>query len=79
MKEAHVTIKWQVEDGYVSGSRPHTTEIALSDFEDDMTPDDIQDLICEIVQEDFSQSISFSLDNLDEAAAEVQAHLEGEK
>lgn len=52
-------IRWQVEDGYVSGDRPQSTVVHLKDLMDDcQTEDDVREAVNEYVQEDFEQKVS---------------------
>ncbi len=54
-------ITWQVSDGYVGGSRPHTTEIPDDELEECETEEERQDLINDYIQNDFEQEISWSI------------------
>ena len=57
--EGRIEISWKVDDGYVNNG-PHTTEVDVEDFED-LNEQEIVDLIHEIVQNDFEQSVSFEV------------------
>jgi hypothetical protein len=65
-------VTWQVEDGYVGGSRPHHTKIRLDDYVDDieswnqMSQEEKDDIIRDIVREDFEQRIDFSITTISE-------------
>jgi hypothetical protein len=51
-------IKWEVEDGYVTGKRYHTTNIDDGDIEACGTKEEFENLIEESVDEDFRQKVS---------------------
>lgn len=55
-----ITVTWEVEDGYVGASRPHTTEIDPEDLEG-LEGAARQHEIYARVQEDFEQDISWSI------------------
>lgn len=65
-------IIWEVEDGYVGPSRPQRTEIYLSDFEDDMTDTDIENMIYDAVKEDFEQKISYFIQNMSDVVEYIK-------
>jgi hypothetical protein len=52
-------VKWQVEDGYCGGSRPHETIIDDTELEECETEEEIEELIEERIKEDFNQKISW--------------------
>ena len=54
-------VTWQVDDGYISGSRPHTTEIDDDELAECETEEERQDLINDSIQNDFEQCISWSI------------------
>lgn len=62
-----ITVKWEVEDGYVGGDRPHCTKIdLLMDFDtieewESLPEEKKREYIADIVQEDFEQKISFGI------------------
>lgn len=53
-------VKWEVNDGYVCGSRPHYTEIPDAELQDCGTDDERESLIDEYIQEDFTQKITWT-------------------
>ena len=57
--EGRIEIRWKVDDGYVNNG-PHISEVDVEDFED-LNEQEIEDLIHEIVQNDFEQSVSFEI------------------
>ncbi len=67
----YVTVVWTADDGYVSRDRPQEAKVYLCDVEDDMKDSDIEGLIYEVVEEQFSVTVSFDLD-MDAAVAEVK-------
>jgi hypothetical protein len=69
-------IKWQVNDGYRGGYRPQCSNVELSDFEEDMSIDDIKEVIQDIIQEDFNQNIGVDIDDLDSAARGIHEMLQ---
>lgn len=63
-------ITWEVEDGYVGTSRPQHTKIDLNDDFDpedweEMSLEDKQDYIDEIVYEDFQERIGYYIEDYD--------------
>lgn len=54
-------VKWQVDDGYVSGSRPQTTNVDDDELAECETEEERQDLINDSIQNDFEQCISWSI------------------
>ena len=59
-------VRWEADDGYAGGARPHNTQLHASDIEEDMSNDDLEDYICDAVGDDFRERVSFSIDNMDE-------------
>ena len=72
MKE--LIVHWEVEDGYVGKSSPQKTKIPFSEFEDDMTEEDIADVINESIQTDFENKITWFVQR-EEGIAELEADL----
>lgn len=60
---------YEVQDGYVSGSRPKYFRIAASDVEDDMSDDDLERLYEEEAQHHFEQNVSPAVGRVDEFVA----------
>jgi hypothetical protein len=75
-KENHIEVTWEIEDGYCGGARPQSSDLSFEDFEEDMSYEEITDRVWELVEEDFKQSISFDIDNLDDLVHKIQEHLE---
>ena len=69
---AKFKVRWEVSDGYVGGSRPHTFEIDADDFED-MTEQQIEDAIYSQANDAMLEIVSPSVRNLDEAIEWVKA------
>ena len=75
-KNDWIVVKWEVYDGYAGGSAPQTTEVDLEDFRHS-SKQEIEDLLNEIVHEDFLQKVGFSITS--ESVIEIQERLkEGE-
>lgn len=53
-------IFWEVNDGYAGGSRPHETVIDDGDLAACLTEHEREELIQDLVQEDFESKISRS-------------------
>ncbi len=53
-------VTWEVDDGYVGGSRPQQTEIDDDELADCETEKDREDHIAMCIQDDFSQRVSWS-------------------
>ena len=58
-------VTWEVEDGYVGKSRPQHTEVPDDELESCETEEEKQELINDYVQEDFDQTICWSITNTD--------------
>ena len=65
-----ITVHWQIEDGYVGGSRPQET--VIRPYEDlgqeeweEMTESEREEFIQQCVQEDFEQKITFAIERTD--------------
>lgn len=54
-------VRWEVEDGYVGGSRPHYTEVDDEELAECETEQERQNLIDEYIQEDFEQTVTWSV------------------
>jgi hypothetical protein len=59
MADKKIRVSWEVEDGYVGKSRPQHTDIPLSEFEDDMTAEEMEQTIDTAIQEDFEDRIAW--------------------
>lgn len=53
-------IKWEAEDGYVGGSRPHYLEVDDDELSECETEEEKNQLIDDYVREDFEQTVTFS-------------------
>ena len=58
-------VTWEVEDGYCGGSRPHKTKIDNEELEDCETEEERNQVIDEIIQNDFEQRISWYILGID--------------
>lgn len=64
-----ITVKWEVEDGYVGKSRPQKTfidiekELMSEEEWDELSKAEKMEHIESIVQEDFEQRISFGIED----------------
>jgi hypothetical protein len=74
--KGYVTVRWEVEDGYVGGSRPQRTHVPLADFDEEMDDGDIANMIEDYVRADFEQNISWEINNEDEAIRVIRKHFE---
>ena len=54
-------VTWQVDDGYVLGSRPLTTDIDDDELAECETEEERKELINDYIQNDFDQRISWSI------------------
>ena len=52
--------EYEVEDGYVTGSRPQVFSIDESDIETDMGEDELRELYYDMIQNDFEQRITWA-------------------
>ena len=52
-------VTYEVDDGYVGGSRPQGLTISAAEFDADDTEATLRQLFREIVEEDFRQNISW--------------------
>lgn len=66
-----VVIKWEVEDGYVGGARPQETEIDIDDFIHD-DEDDLEQILDDVVGDDFETKITYSISNMNEVIAAIK-------
>ena len=60
----------EVEDGYIGGSRPQS--LIFDDFEDCGTVEDAMDAVYQAVQDDFEQTVSFTITNYDEIKKKIE-------
>lgn len=50
-------VKWEVDDGYVGGSRPHFTDVPDDELAECDTDLDREQLINDYIEEDFRQKV----------------------
>lgn len=70
---------YQVEDGYVCGSRPQYFSIEEHDFEEDMSDEDLARFYEESAEEAFRQNIYISIERCGEFVAWARAAIEARK
>jgi hypothetical protein len=58
------TVCWQVEDGYVTGSRPQKFYITADDVEG-MSLSEAEAMVDELLQEQFQERVSAAIQNFD--------------
>jgi hypothetical protein len=63
-------IKYQVEDGYVTGARPQSVQIDADELDEFETEEEVEDFLNDIVQEDMLQKVSADIENMDELISE---------
>jgi len=56
-------IVWEVDDGYSSGAAPHYTWVDDDELDEFETDEEREQLISEVVQEDFELSVSWCITN----------------
>lgn len=71
MKKIKVT--WEVGDGYVGKSRPQSFYIDAADFDHD-SPKDIEMGLCDYVDEEARNTLSFDCSNPEEVIAAIIEH-----
>lgn len=65
-----IKLTYQIDDGYRGGARPQTTTIDTDDFEG-MSEAEIDNALCEILQEDMLQRVSWSCPRYAEHVAKL--------
>ena len=65
-------IEWEVEDGYIGGSRPQSLTLISDDFENCKTVEDAMEVVNEAVQEDFRQTVTYKITNYDEIKKKLE-------
>lgn len=76
-KNDYIEVRWEIDDGYVGKSRPHTTRVYFDELDDDASDEEIFDYIEEAIQSDFEQRIQwYPLHDLDESVAEIKDRTE---
>lgn len=81
MSDNKFKAKYEVDDGYVGGSRPQSFTIREGDFDIDpeMTDDQLTDLFLEMVDEEMRQKISACNVNISEFIAWARSLPNGER
>jgi len=54
-------ITWEVDDGYIGGKRPQSTEVDDDDLRDCETFEEARELINDVIQEAFENEITWYL------------------
>lgn len=54
-------VRWEINDGYMGGSRPHETEVDDDDLAECETEQEKENLIEEYVHEDFLRTVTWSI------------------
>ena len=62
MKSDHFRVTWEAEDGFVSGSRPHSFKINAEELDSD-DERSLHDYFWEYVQDEFTQHVSPTSDD----------------
>jgi hypothetical protein len=71
-------VTWEVEDGFMGGSRPQVVEVPDDDIRECETLDEALDVVNEYVREDFENNVSAGIRRWDEMKAEVEALRKGD-
>lgn len=53
----HIEVRWQVSDGYVSGSRPQRTRIRRDEIEAALDEAEVIQIVEESIRNDFEQKV----------------------
>lgn len=72
-------IIWEVDDGYVGGSRPHSTEIDENEIRDYETIDEAIEFIEEMIREDYDINITWYMKNREKVVEKVKEILENKE
>jgi hypothetical protein len=74
-------ITWEAQDGYVGGSRPHTTKLKLEHFDGSESVDEIREQILNEIQTDFESKVTpgYSDSDVDVLASQIHAALQKER
>ena len=65
-------IPWEVDDGYGGGGRPQHTEIDKHDIENCETLKDVMQLICDAIQEDYDETVSWFIKHQEDIKTKVK-------
>ncbi len=63
-----ITVRWQVDDGYVGGARPHRTTVNTEEMMEDemwnqLSDDEKKEHLISYVEDDFNDRITFAIDD----------------
>jgi len=76
-------IIWHIEDGYVGKDRPQMSEIdeedLISILDNNPSDDEIIDALYEIIEEEFNNTISFSIGGQKELVEKVRGYMAREE
>ena len=70
-------ITWQVEDGYSGRARPQGAYVNLDDVIDCADEAEIREVILDIVKDEFDATISYFVQNIDEAVSWAKNRIDG--
>ena len=68
-----IKVRWEVDDGYAGGSRPQMCAVELDDFQHCDDESAVRDQLSEIIQDEFTNRISWFMKNEDEVVALIMA------
>jgi len=71
-----VVCEWKIDSW---GPTKKTLKIDMSEFEDDMSPDDIRNLVYDLVEDHFRETVFFDIINLESVVSEVEQKLKVRK
>lgn len=66
-----IEITWEIEDGYVGGSRPQTFKIRPSDFEDCDSALQVKDRLYDLLDEELQKRASWSCRYMDDYVQQI--------
>lgn len=72
-----IEIVYEVNDGYAGGARPQHLNLETDDFID-LTPAQVETTLCEILDEDMSRRVSWSVRGYDVLLATLRKIAAGE-
>lgn len=68
-----ISVTYENDNGYCGGSMPHHCAVFIDDFEDDMTDEQIEDQVFEILTEDFiNNHTSVYCSNIGEVVSQIK-------
>ncbi len=71
-----MNINWEVEDGYVGGSRPQSFEIDDEDITSCLTVEEAMEMIADATQEEFDNKASWCYRDFDRLKEAVKGLVE---